>query len=121
MSDAEEREQRLEQINEYWEYITDKVFDYVINDRALTQPEEALKELERINCFLKKKVLDKLKNHDVIHLSKPEKVLPAFFNLLACHKLLCNEYDRIRINYEICLNLPPNTEYVEYFKNMVLS
>ena len=41
VSDAEEREQRLEQINEYWEYITDKVFDYVINDRALEKPEEA--------------------------------------------------------------------------------
>lgn len=116
VSEAEEREQRLEQINEYWEYITDKVFDYVINDRALTQPEEALKELERIHCFLKEKVLDKLKNQEVIHLSKPEKVLPAFFNLLACHKLLCNEYDRIRINYEICLIPPPDSEYVEYFR-----
>lgn len=39
---AEKREQRLQQINEYWEYITDKVFDYVINDRAMEQPEEAL-------------------------------------------------------------------------------
>lgn len=113
---AEERERRLQQINEYWEYITDKVFDYVINDRVIEQPEEALKELERINRFLKEKVLDKLKNHDVIHLSKPEKVMPAFFNLLACHRLLCNEYDRIRINYEIGLTASPESEYVELFK-----
>lgn len=116
VNDAEEREQRLEQINEYWEYITDKVFDYVINDRALEKPEEALKELERINRFLKENVLDKLKNHNVIHLSKPEKVMPAFFNLLACHRLLCNEHDRIRINYEIGLTSPPESEYVELFK-----
>ncbi len=115
-SDAEEREHRLEQINGYWEYITDKVFDYVINDRSLEQPEEALKELERINRFLREKVLDKLKNHDVIHLSQPEKVMPAFFNLLACHRLLCNEHDRIRINYEICLTPSPDAEYVEHFK-----
>lgn len=116
VNDAEERERRLQQINEYWEYITDKVFDYVINDRAMEQPEEALKELERINWFLKEKVLDKLKNHDVIHLSKPERVMPAFFNLLACHRLLCNEHDRIRINYEIGLTAPPDSEYVELFK-----
>ena len=116
VADAEERELRLEKINAYWEYITDKVFDYVINDRALAQPEEALKELDRINRFLKEKVLDKLKNHNVIQLSKPEKVLPAFFNLLACHKLLCNEIDRIRINYEICLTPSPDTGYIENFK-----
>ena len=61
-------------------------------------------------------MLDKLKNHNVIHLSKPEKVMPAFFNLLACHRLLCNEHDRIRINYEIGLISPPESEYVELFK-----
>lgn len=114
--DANEREVRLEEINAYWEYVTDKVFDYVINDSALEHPEDALKELDRIHRFLKEKVLDKLKNHDVIHLSKPEKVLPAFFNLLACHRLLCNENDRIRLNYEICLTLPPDTGYIEIFK-----
>ncbi|MDD2602297.1 MAG: hypothetical protein PHX91_05055 [Prevotella sp.] len=116
VSDADERELRLEKINAYWEYVTEKVFDYVINDRALSEPEEALKELERINRFLKEKVLDKLKAHNVIKLSKPEKVLPAFFNLLACHKLLCNENDRIRINYEICLTSQPDAEYIENFK-----
>lgn len=114
--DAKEREVRLEEINAYWEYITDKVFDYVINDSALEHPEDALKELDRIHQFLKEKVLDKLKNHDVISLSKPEKVLPAFFNLLACHRLLCNENDRIRLNYEICLTAPPDKDYIEIFK-----
>ena len=116
VSDADERELRLEKINAYWEYITEKIFDYVINDYALEQPEDALVELERINRFLKEKVLDKLKDHDVVKLSKPEKVLPAFFNLLACHKLLCNENDRISINYEICLSPPPDAEYIENFK-----
>lgn len=114
--DAKEREIRLEEINAYWEYITDKVFDYVINDSALEHPEDALKELDRIHRFLKEKVLDKLKNHDVISLSKPEKVLPAFFNLLACHRLLCNENDRIRLNYEIYLTAPPDKDYIEIFK-----
>lgn len=116
VADANERELCLEEINAYWEYVIDKVFDYVINDSALEHPENALKELDRIHRFLKEKVLDKLKNHDVIHLSKPEKVLPAFFNLLACHRLLCNENDRIRLNYEICLASPPDTEYIEFFK-----
>lgn len=114
--DAKEREVRLEEINAYWEYVTDKVFDYVINDSALEHPEDALKELDRIHRFLKEKVLDKLKNHDVISLSKPEKVLPAFFNLLACHRLLCNENDRIRLNYEIFLTSPPDKDYIDCFK-----
>ena len=116
VADADQRELRLEKINSYWEYITDKIFDYVMNDSALEHPENALKELERIHCFLKTKVLERLKNHDVIHLSKPEKVLPSFFNLLACHKLLCNENDRIRLNYEICLNPPPDSDYIKFFK-----
>ena len=116
VADADQRELRLEKINSYWEYITDKIFDYVMNDSALEHPENALKELERIHCFLKTKVLERHKNHDVIHLSKPEKVLPSFFNLLACHKLLCNENDRIRLNYEICLNPPPDSDYIKFFK-----
>lgn len=116
VSDAEEREQRLGKINACWEYITEKIFDYVVDDNALTHPQEALRELERIDHFLDEKILAKFKIHDVIHLSKPEKVLPAFFNLLACHKLLCNEYDRIRISYEICLTPAPDSKYVEIFK-----
>lgn len=116
VADADQCELRLEKINSYWEYITDKIFDYVMNDSALEHPENALMELERIHCFLKTKVLERLKNHDVIHLSKPEKVLPSFFNLLACHKLLCNENDRIRLNYEICLNPPPDSDYIKFFK-----
>lgn len=35
VADADQRELRLEKINSYWEYITDKIFDYVMNDSAL--------------------------------------------------------------------------------------
>ena len=60
MSDAESRISKIEAMNEYWEYTTDMVFDYVITDKALDNPQEAIQELERIHRFLKERVLARL-------------------------------------------------------------
>lgn len=116
VDDSDERCLRLEKINAYWEYITEKIFDYVITDRALAEPNNAIKKLDRINRFLQEKVLDKLQGFDATQKSQPEGVMKTFFNILACHRLLCNEVDRIHINYQICLSDAPCQEYVDYFK-----
>ena len=47
--DAEARIEKIEGINDYWEYITNMVFDYVITDKAL-DTEEAFEE-SLINIF----------------------------------------------------------------------
>lgn len=47
--DADERIKKIEEMNAYWEYITNIVFDYVITDKALDTPDDALKELNRIH------------------------------------------------------------------------
>mgnify|MGYP000401887699 FL=1 len=58
--DADERIKKIENMNAYWEYITNMVFDYVITDKALDKPDDALKELNRILAFLEKRVLARL-------------------------------------------------------------
>lgn len=116
VDDAEERCLRLEKINLYWEYITDSIFDYVITDKALAEPEDANNELERINRFLKEKVLARLQGIDVTGISNSEGVMKTFFNILACHRLLCNEVDRININYHVSFSEPPSQEYVNNLK-----
>lgn len=115
VEDADERFQKLENINIYWEYLTEKVFDYVISDRALEEPENALFELERIRGFLQERVLDRLSS-EKIPKSSDEGVINTFFNKLVCHRLMCRDLDRININYQICLSPEPSAEYVEEFR-----
>ena len=107
--------QKLESINIYWEYLTEKVFDYVITDRALDEPENALFELERIRRFLQERVLDRL-SYDKIPKSSDGGVVNTFYNKLVCHRLMCRDIDRININYQICLSPEPSAEYIAEFK-----
>lgn len=104
VNDADERCARLEKINLYWEYITAKIFDYVVSDVALNDQDSAMAELERINDFLKYKILNKLRDNANFKTLSPEGVMKTFFNILACHRLLCFEYDKININYEYIVN-----------------
>lgn len=115
VKDADERFEKLENINIYWEYLTEKVFDYVITDRALDEPESALSELERIHCFLQEKVLDRLSTANIPK-DSDDGVLNTFYNKLICHRLMCRDIDRININYQICLSPDPSDEYVAQFK-----
>lgn len=115
VEDADIRFQKLESINIYWEYLTEKVFDYVITDRALDEPENALFELERIRRFLQERVLDRL-SYDKIPKSSDGGVVNTFYNKLVCHRLMCRDIDRININYQICLSPEPSAEYIAEFK-----
>ena len=116
ITDADERCARLEKINLYWNYITAKIFDYVISDEALINQDSAMAELERINYFLKNKIIFKLQDNDNFKTLYPEDVMRTFFNILACHRLLCYEYDKININYECIVNEHPSQNYVDFFK-----
>lgn len=116
VNDADERCARLEKINLYWEYITAKIFDYVVSDVALNDQDSAMAELERINDFLKYKILNKLRDNANFKTLSPEGVMKTFFNILACHRLLCFEYDKININYEYIVNEHPSQSYIDFFK-----
>lgn len=116
VKDADAREVKIEKLNAYWEYITDKVVDYVITDRAFEEPQKSEEELARIGRFLTEKVLSKFKNAHLSVTSYREGAMETFYNILCCHRLLCNEVDRININYQICLSPPPSSEYIKLFR-----
>lgn len=104
--DADARFEKIEKINMYWEYLTDKVFDYVITDRALEEPESALDELDRISKFLKERVLARL-SEGKISKELDDGIMTTFYNKLICHRMMCRDADRININYQICFSPEP--------------
>lgn len=116
ITDADSRIKKIESMNEYWEYITNIVFDYVITDKAINETDEALKELNRIHNYLEQRVLKRL------DINKPpityeKRLLDNFFNLLICHKVMCEDRDRLNINYRICESKAPNQKYVDLFRD----
>lgn len=114
--DADERIERIEGINGYWEYITNIVFDYVITDKALDMPQNAIQELERIHRFLKERVLSRLAV-DNPPVTYEKGILENFLNLLITHRIMCNDKDRLNINYQICEAQEPDEKYVELFRS----
>ncbi len=114
VADSEQRIACINEINEYWDYIIEKQFDYVISDMALEQPKVALEELKRIHRFLNK-MLNQLEGNNPHTKSKPEGVLQTFFNIMLTHQKLCYERDSIQINYEICLCEKPSRRYTDLF------
>lgn len=88
----------------------------VITDRAFEEPQKSEEELARIGRFLTEKVLSKFKNAHLSVTSYREGAMETFYNILCCHRLLCNEVDRININYQICLSPPPSSEYIKLFR-----
>ena len=59
VTDADDIDKTLEQINWHWEFETRELFSYVLSDRAIEEPESAMAELERIEYFLTDKILDR--------------------------------------------------------------
>lgn len=113
---AAERVETLKAINAYWDYLIDEIFGYVLTDEALSHPQEAMKELIRIENFLKEKVLNRLDSQKIAKLPNNEGVMKTFYNMLICHEFLCNDIDRININYRICFSPAPNSEYADVYK-----
>ena len=115
--DATQRRKTLKAIDSYWNYVIDEIFGYVLTDESLKHPEEAGKELERIKYFLKEKVLNKLDSQKIKDLPNNDGVMKTFYNMLICHEFLCNDIDRININYRICYSPAPDREFVDIYKN----
>ena len=109
---AKECAKHLDEMNIYWECIMEKAFDYVFSDMALDNHEKALNELRRMKRYLHEKVLEKMDGCPPEGIDVIDGVVPAFFNLLNCHKILCNECDRIKINYCVVDEEPPSQDYV---------
>ncbi|MGO4532283.1 hypothetical protein AB4Z30_24640 [Paenibacillus sp. 2TAF8] len=105
----------FEFFNSYWDQIITKLFDYVISQGALHNPEAAVKELERIKSFLETRVLSRLPDEN-LKLPYRESPFEIFYNILLSHEVLCNDADRLNINYQISLDIPPTKQYNEIFK-----
>lgn len=115
VGDAKKRQDSIDSIDDFWQRVLEKHFDYVNSNTALRYPEWAIKELERINRFLKNKVLAKMSSISPSSISKPEGVMKSFYNLLLLHEKLCYDYDRIKINYSTALDGNPTEAYVKLF------
>lgn len=114
--DPECKAKRLETLNAHWEYITEISFDYVTTDGALNEPRNAMQELERIEKFLNK-VIERLpKENKRSKLPYKENLMDTFYNILLSHRMLCNDIDRMNINYQICIEKAPNEEYIQHFR-----
>jgi len=111
--DAEERCLVFEELSAYWEYITGLTFDYVSTDMAIENEEAAIEELRRIKRYLNEKVLKKMEGCPPKDISSEDGIMGTFRNILACHRILCNENDRIKINYRGVDGEPPSSEYAE--------
>ena len=115
VDDADERQSILDGIDDFWQLVLEKHYDYVSSNTALRYPEWAMAELKRINRFLKDKILVKLCDIAPATISKPEGVMKSFYTLLLLHEKLCYDYDRITVNYNTILESCPSKEYAEMF------
>ena len=103
-------------IENKWLFVTLKLFDYVVSDRALIHPENAAYELDRINIFLNKKILNRLDFEYPFNLEYKDGILKNFFNILNAHKLLCFDNERIDIIYnKNTLPQKPVKEYTDLY------
>jgi len=109
------KQEKYKYLNSYWEKITQKTFDYVMGEMALNNKDSAYEELDRIERFLKHKILERLPNVSKLKLPYKESLFDTFSNILVSHEVLCYDADRLRINYQIALEDPPEDEYIEAF------
>lgn len=115
--DADARFKKIEKINMYWEYLTEKIFDYVITDKTLDNPKGAFDELDRINKFLQTRILARL-SEDKIPKKLDDGIMTTFYNKLICHRMMCRDADRININYQICFSPEPPESFKKDFRKL---
>lgn len=113
--DADERCYALESIDTSWKFITVQSFNYLLSSQALDSPDKAYAELIRIKNYLSM-LYEKLKKVPLSAKIRPESVMNTFFNILACHKLLCIETGKISVNQKLELPPSPNPVYTEKFR-----
>lgn len=107
--------EQLEYITLQWEIVIQKTFDYVMTEIALHNKEFAYSELVRIEYYLKHKVLERLPNILELKLPYNENLFSTFYNILILHESLCFDHDRLRINYQIVIDDPPENDYIKTF------
>jgi hypothetical protein len=112
---AKSKREKIEWLDTYWEVILDKLFDYVCADKALEELKETLTELNRIQNFLTERVLQRIPKVSSIQLPYKENLMDTFYNIILCHEVMCNDVDRLNINYQIQMEEASSAEYVECF------
>ncbi len=115
VDDAADRTALIDKIDDRWQYIAQKQFDYVTSDMALSDPETTLKELKRINRKLDT-IIDELNTESQTDAIPTEGVMNSFFNMLMNHKKLCYLTDRIRMKSFLSLPKKPDDKFVEIFR-----
>ena len=114
VDDADERIDMIEKVDDYWQYIAAKQFDYTFSDMALHHPDDMLTELKRIN----EKLEDIINNIDISAQQnnlQNEGVMKIFFNILLTHRKLCYDIDRIRCNEFIDIDISSDKEYAKRY------
>lgn len=113
VDDSETRNDLIDRIDDQWQYLAQKQFDYVVSDIALSDPDSALKELKRINQKLDKTIYELKSESD----AKPtEGVMKTFFNILLNHKKLCYLTDRISMESFLLPPQKPDDKFVALYK-----
>lgn len=114
ISNKEAKTKKLREINYIWELKINEVFKYVIFDDALHNPDNAMKELNRIENSLKR-CLGRFKDWWELNRKYSEPIIDIFYNILLSHRINCYNADYIDINYQIAIEEPPSAEFIEEF------
>lgn len=115
VDDAEARIDLIDKIDDQWQYIAQKQFDYVTSDMALSDPDSALKELKRINQKLDNIISDIESESKTIAIPT-EGVMKTFFNMLLIHKKLCYLTDRISMESFLSPPQRPDDKFIALYK-----
>lgn len=114
--DVGKRIRTMSRLNTKWEDAVDWIFEYVLSDDALRAPELNMVQLERIQNYIENRIIKKCKGLNPRVFISSEGIMESFHTLLLCHRCLCNERDRININYQINIRESPDYEFVSEFR-----
>lgn len=118
IKDVENRINRIAKMEAVWGKVLEKQYDYVTSDKALCNHKNAEKELDRMNVFLKEKILVKLsyvKPEQQANTMFADGVLSTFFNILQLNRSLCFAYDWAQINSSAKFDNTPSDKYCQLF------
>ena len=114
--DARERYSTLQNINNDWETIGFKMFNYILTDKSFSNPEVATAELKRINSFLRDKILVKLRKLDPEKYLKPEGVMTTYYTVIRTCWLMSYASDRINIINSIPIETNIDDRWIDFYQ-----
>lgn len=115
VDDADIRCRKINEADDFWNFITDQTFNHVLSDKAIHSPEDSKIELLRLKDLLQNKIYSKLKDIPPSKKHHHEGGMKTFFNILACHRYLCLENAKITLNLNTETGISPDSEYVKNF------